>query len=46
VFVAEKFARMLREDGYAPSVNHRNLHSRPVDALEWQGNQARPLYND
>ncbi len=46
VFVAEKFARMLREEGYAPSVNHRNLHSRPVDALEWQGNQARPLYND
>jgi RNase adapter protein RapZ len=46
VFVAEKFAAMLREDGYAPSVTHRNLHSRPVDALEWQANQARPMYND
>ncbi|MEQ1549965.1 RNase adapter RapZ [Sphingorhabdus sp.] len=46
VFVTEKFARLLREDGYAPSVKHRNLHSRPVDALEWQGNQARPMYND
>lgn len=46
VFVTEQFARLLREDGYAPSVKHRNLHSRPVDALEWQGNQARPMYND
>jgi RNase adapter protein RapZ len=46
VFVAEKFAAMLREDGYAPSVTHRNLHSRPVDALEWQANQARPMYDD
>jgi RNase adapter protein RapZ len=46
VFVAEKFAAMLREDGHAPSVTHRNLHSRPVDALEWQANQARPMYND
>jgi UPF0042 nucleotide-binding protein len=46
VYVAEQFARKLREDGYAPTVNHRNLHSRPVDALEWQANQARPMYND
>lgn len=46
VFVTEEFARLLREDGYSPSVKHRNLHSRPVDALEWQGNQARPMYND
>ncbi|MCC6478512.1 RNase adapter RapZ [Sphingorhabdus sp.] len=46
VYVTEQFARLLREDGYAPSVKHRNLHSRPVDALEWQGNQARPMYND
>jgi len=46
VFVTEKFSALLREEGYAPSVNHRNLHTRPVDALEWQGNQARPMYND
>ncbi len=46
VFVAELFARKLREDGYTPTVYHRNLHSRPVDALEWQANQARPMYND
>jgi UPF0042 nucleotide-binding protein len=46
VFVTEEFAKLLRDDGYAPSVKHRNLHSRPVDALEWQGNQARPMYND
>jgi UPF0042 nucleotide-binding protein len=46
VFVAELFGRKLREDGYAPTINHRNLHSRPVDALEWQANQARPMYND
>lgn len=46
VYVTEQFARLLREYGYAPSVKHRNLHSRPVDALEWQGNQARPMYND
>jgi RNase adapter protein RapZ len=46
VFVTEKFARMLREDGFAPAVQHRDLHSRPVDALEWQANQSRPMYND
>ncbi len=42
----ESLVRLLREDGYSPSVKHRNLHARPVDALEWQGNQARPMYND
>ncbi len=46
VFVAEKFAARFRDDGYVPTVNHRNLHSRPVDALEWQANQSRPMYND
>ena len=34
VFFAESFARMLREEGYAPSIGHRNLASRPVDSLE------------
>lgn len=46
VYVTEQFAARLREEGYLPSINHRNLHTRPVDALEWQGNQARPMYND
>jgi RNase adapter protein RapZ len=46
VFVAEQFGRKLRDDGYSPAINHRNLHSRPVDALEWQANQSRPMYND
>ncbi|WP_420607900.1 RNase adapter RapZ [Novosphingopyxis sp.] len=34
VFFAESFARMLQEEGYAPSIGHRNLASRPVDSLE------------
>lgn len=34
VFVAETFAKWLREDGFSPTVNHRNLTSRPIDALE------------
>jgi len=34
VFVAEQVAQGLRESGFSPSVAHRNLASRPVDALE------------
>ncbi|MEE9434172.1 MAG: RNase adapter RapZ [Sphingorhabdus sp.] len=34
VYVAETFAKWLREDGFSPTVAHRNLTSRPVDALE------------
>ena len=34
VCFAEKFADMLRAEGYAPSIGHRNLASRPVDSLE------------
>jgi len=34
VFVAETFAAWLREDGFSPTVVHRNLTSRPIDALE------------
>ncbi len=34
VFVAESFAKWLREDGFSPTVHHRNLTSRPINALE------------
>mgnify|MGYP000229935223 FL=1 len=34
VFVTETFAGWLHEDGFSPTVSHRNLTSRPVDALE------------
>lgn len=34
VFVAESFATWLREDGFSPTVMHRNLTSRPIDVLE------------
>ncbi len=34
VCVAEEFARMLENAGYAPSIGHRNLASRPMDSLE------------
>lgn len=40
VHVAEQFGRWLREDGFAPIVNHRNLTSRPIDALEEPANGA------
>ncbi len=46
VFVAEKFAGILKSAGYASTVTHRNLHSRPIDSLEQQGNQGGPIYND
>ena len=34
VCFTEVFADMLRGQGYAPSVDHRDLGSRPVDSLE------------
>lgn len=46
VFVSEQFAQILRDAGFNPTVSHRNLHSRPIDSLEQQGNQDRPIYND
>jgi RNase adapter protein RapZ len=34
VHVAEQFTKWLREDGFSTTVTHRNLLSRPIDALE------------
>jgi UPF0042 nucleotide-binding protein len=34
VFVAEQLAQALRENGYAPSVQHRNLGARGADLIE------------
>jgi RNase adapter protein RapZ len=46
VFVTEQFAQILRDAGFAPTVSHRDLNSRPIDSLEKQGNQGGPIYND
>jgi UPF0042 nucleotide-binding protein len=40
VHVAEEFGKWLRDDGYSPTVMHRNLTSRPIDALEGPANGA------
>jgi RNase adapter protein RapZ len=40
VHVAEAFGKWLREEGFSPTVNHRNLTSRPIDALEGPANGA------
>lgn len=40
VHVAEQFGIWLRDDGFAPTVTHRNLTSRPIDALEGPANGA------
>ena len=40
VHVAETFGNWLREDGFALTVAHRNLTSRPIDALEEPANGA------
>lgn len=40
VHVAEQFGKWLRDDGFAPTVVHRNLMSRPIDALEGSANGA------
>ncbi len=34
VYVAEQFGKWLHEAGFSPTVTHRNLTSRPIDALE------------
>ena len=34
VHVAEQFGKWLQEAGFSPTVSHRNLTSRPIDALE------------
>ncbi len=41
VHVAEQFAKWLREDGFSPTILHRNLTSRPIDALEGPANGAK-----
>lgn len=40
VHVAESFGQWLRAEGFAPTVNHRNLASRPIDAIEEPANGA------
>jgi RNase adapter protein RapZ len=46
VFVTEQFAQILIGAGFAPTVSHRDLNSRPIDSLEQQGNQGGLIYND
>jgi RNase adapter protein RapZ len=46
VFVSEQFGQILRDAGFTPTVSHRNLHSRPIDSLEQQGNQGNSIYNE
>jgi RNase adapter protein RapZ len=41
VHVAEAFGKWLREEGFSPTVVHRNLTSRPIDALEGPANGAK-----
>lgn len=43
VHVAETFGAWLREDGFALTVAHRDLASRPIDALEEPANGADRL---
>ena len=40
VHVAEQFGKWLRDEGFSPTVTHRNLTSRPIDALEGPANGA------
>jgi RNase adapter protein RapZ len=40
VHVAEQFGKWLREDGFSPTITHRNLTSRPIDGLEGTANGA------
>jgi RNase adapter protein RapZ len=46
VYVTEQFALLLAKEGFAPTVSHRDLNSRPIDSLEQQGNQGGLIYND
>lgn len=43
VHVTETFGKWLREDGFALTVAHRDLTSRPIDALEEPANGAERL---
>ena len=43
VYVAEQFGKWLREAGFSPTVTHRNLTSRPIDALEGPAGDAPRL---
>ncbi len=43
VFVAEQFGKWLREAGFSPTITHRNLTSRPIDALEGPAGSAPRL---
>ena len=40
VHVAEQFGKWLREAGFSPTVAHRNLTSRAIDALEGSARSA------
>ncbi len=40
VHVAELFGKWLRDAGFSPTVLHRNLTSRPIDALEGPAEQV------
>lgn len=40
VFVAEQITKRLQDAGFCPTVQHRNLTSRPVDAIE--GSPGKP----
>ena len=43
VYVAEQFGKWLHEAGFSPTVTHRNLTSRPIDALEGPAGDAPRL---
>jgi RNase adapter protein RapZ len=40
VHVTETFGKWLREAGFSPTITHRNLTSRPIDALEGPAEQV------
>ncbi len=41
VHVTEQFGKWLHEDGFSPTISHRNLSSRPIDALEGDAQSSR-----
>ena len=43
VHVAERFGKWLHDAGFSPTVAHRNLTSRPIDALEGPVNESKSL---
>jgi RNase adapter protein RapZ len=40
VHVVEQFGKWLRDEGFSPTVIHRDMTSRPIDALEGPANGA------